>query len=169
MQSKTTDKLVKANHSLVGAKRWSASTCCWVMPVFTFRLFQQRQPLTLRIHYAYNSHLFESIRVHRWRFFRSYSPLSIKSKMLGYVEPISLLRSFIIQHDGHACSLFRHYVRAGLTGIYRKMKLAASIRSCLSNRGPNSGLLAFSRVPDHDSLSIFLFKQNINPQIGGIA
>ena len=167
MLTKGTVRLLNTDHHLVDTKRWRASACSNERSVCALGLFVQR-PSTRSVMRLTCKGIFHTIvSHHRVRSLSTYSHLSLKFQKLGYKAPYSLIRSFIIQHDSHLYTFLRHNVCAGLIGPYLMIKQFAGLCVRLSNRGPGTGLLAFSSVTDHDSLS--LFKQNINPQIGGIA
>ena len=167
MLTKGTVRLLNTDHHLVDTKRWRASACSNERSVCALGLFVQR-PSTRSVMRLTCKGIFQTIVcLNRERSLRTYSALSLKFQKLGYKATYSLIRSFIIQHDSHLYTFLRHNVCAGLIGLCRMIKQFAGLCARLSNRGPGTGLLAFSSVTDHDSLS--LFKQNINPQIGGIA
>ena len=162
-----TVRLLNTDHHLVDNKRWCASTCTNERSVCALDLFVQRPSTRSVMRFTCNGIFHAIVSLNRVRSLRTYSHLSLKFQKLGSKATYSLIRSFIIQHDGHLYTFLRHNVCAGLIGLYHMIKQIARLCTRLSNRGPGPGLLAFSSVLDHDSLS--LFKQNINPQIGGIA
>ena len=162
-----TVRLLNTDHPLVDTKRWCASTCYNERSVSALSLFVQRPSIRLVMRLTCKGIFHTIVGLHRVRSLSTYSHLSFKFQKLGYKVPYYLIRFFIIQHDSHLRTFLRNNVCAGLLGLCRMIKQFAGLCARLSNRGPDSGLLAFSSVKDHDSLS--LFKQNINPQIGGIA